>query len=102
MKRIFVLCSLLFVGMNAARARAADPFSEYVRTSAPLSPADESRTFHLPPGFEIQLVTHEPDIAKPMNLAFDSRGRLWVSESQTDPFPTKPGATKKDCIKVIE
>src|SRR5687768_11812516 len=83
-------------------ALAADPFSEYVRTAEPLSPAEQARTFHLPPGFEIQLITHEPHIAKPMNLAFDSRGRLWVSESRLYPMPAKSPAEKKDCIKVIE
>ena len=35
---------------------------------------------HVPPGFEIQLVASEPDIHKPMNMAFDDRGRLWVTE----------------------
>ena len=44
-----------------------------------------------PPGFEIQLVAGDPDIAKPMNLAFDSRGRLWVSETRLYPYPAKTG-----------
>src|SRR5687768_7895513 len=99
MGKLLALCSLLFI---VPYASAADPFSEYVRTAPALSPAEQARTFHLPPGFEIRLVTHEPHIAKPMNLAFDSRGRLWVTESKTYPIPTKPGEAKKDSIKVIE
>ena len=51
-----------------------------VRTTEPLPPAG-SRKFRLPPGFEIQLVAAEPDIHKPMNLAFDTAGRLWVTTS---------------------
>ena len=42
------------------------------------SPADELKLFHLPPGFEAQLVASEPDINKPINMAFDAKGRLWV------------------------
>ncbi len=45
--------------------------------------------FHLPPGFEIQLVAAEPMIAKPMNIAFDDRSRLWVTDSLEYPFPAK-------------
>src|SRR5262249_23594786 len=49
--------------------------------SDPLTPEEQIEKFHLPPGFEIQLVASEPDIQKPMNLNFDSRGRLWVTHS---------------------
>ena len=58
-----------------------DPFAENVRTTPWLKPEEEQKTFHLPPGFEIQLVGSEPDINKPMNLAFDAAGRLWVTTS---------------------
>ena len=33
----------------------------------------------------------EPDIHKPMNLAFDDRGRLWVTESVEYPFAAAAG-----------
>ena len=46
-----------------------------------LTPSEEQKHFKLPPGFEIQLVAAEPDIQKPMNLAFDAKGRLWVTHS---------------------
>src|SRR5215211_7643072 len=95
--RILVLTSLL-----ALTARAADPFSEYVRSAAPKSPAEQQKLFHLPPGFQIQLVAADPDIGKPMNLAFDSRGRLWVTSTHEYPFPAKKGEPKKDKIFVIE
>jgi hypothetical protein len=45
--------------------------------------------FHLPPGFEIQLVVSDPDIGKPMNLNFDARGRLWITLSIEYPWPAK-------------
>jgi hypothetical protein len=65
----------------------ATPFTEFVRKTEPLTPEQEQKSFHLPPGFEIQLVASEPEIGKPINMAFDARGRLWVSQSREYPFP---------------
>ncbi|HAM70199.1 MAG TPA: hypothetical protein DCM86_00965 [Verrucomicrobiales bacterium] len=79
-----------------------DPFAENVRTTAPLPPAEQVKTFHLPPGFEIDLVASEPQLAKPMNMAFDARGRLWFTTSYEYPFPKKPGEPARDQIKVLE
>ena len=45
----------------------------------------------MPPGFEIQLVAAEPDIHKPLNLAFDDRGRLWVTDTVEYPYPAAKG-----------
>jgi putative heme-binding domain-containing protein len=83
-------------------AFAADPFAENVRTTPWLSPAEEQRTFHLPPGFEIQLFAAEPDILKPMNMAFDAKGRLWVTVTQEYPFPAPTNRIGRDMIKVLE
>jgi putative heme-binding domain-containing protein len=67
------------------------------------SPADEAKLLHLPPGFEIQLVACEPDIHKPLNIDFDDRGRLWVTETVEYPFPEKDGKLKgRDAVKVLE
>ena len=43
-------------------------------------------------GFEVQLVASEPAIQKPMNLAFDERGRVWVTGSSSYPWPAKRDA----------
>ena len=67
---------------GAASMQAAGPDEELalgVRTTEALTSAEQQKKFHLPPGFTIQLVTEEPDIHKPMNLAFDALGRLWVT-----------------------
>ncbi|PQO40464.1 hypothetical protein DTL21_00560 [Bremerella cremea] len=56
------------------------------------SPEEQQKLFHLPPGFEIQLVLSDPDIGQPMNLNFDARGRLWVTSSVEYPYPANgPG-----------
>ena len=71
-------------------------------TSGPRTPEEERRAFHLPPGFEVQLVACEPVIQKPLNLAFDDRGRLWVSGTVEYPFPAEPGQKARDTVKVLE
>ncbi len=72
------------------------PNAQAQRGDAPdatiLSAEEERALFHLPPGFEIQLVASEPDIQKPINLNFDSSGRLWVTSSQMYPWPAKTDA----------
>jgi putative heme-binding domain-containing protein len=83
------------------RAQAADPFAENVRTTEPLTPEQQQRTFRLPPGFEIQLVTAEPTIAKPMNMAFDARGRLWVTSSREYPYAAPLDKPGRDAIVVL-
>ncbi|MBI4327889.1 MAG: HEAT repeat domain-containing protein [Chloroflexi bacterium] len=81
---------------------AADPFAENVRSTPWLSPEQEQKTFHLPPGFDIQAFAAEPDIAKPMNMAFDEKGRLWVTVTVEYPYPVRLGKTGRDAIKILE
>jgi putative heme-binding domain-containing protein len=64
------------------------------------SPADELKALRLPPGFEAQLVAAEPDIHKPINLAFDAKGRLWVTCTIEYPFPAAEGKGR-DSVKVL-
>ncbi len=78
-----------------------DPYADNIAPTDPKTPAEELKTFRLPPGFEIQLVTAEPEIHKPLNMAFDARGRLWVSETVEYPFPTK-AEKGRDAIKILE
>jgi putative heme-binding domain-containing protein len=82
-------------------AVAADPFAENVRPTEALTPEQEQKSFHLPPGFEMHLVAAEPDILKPMNMAFDAQGRLWVTVTREYPFPVPPGKPSRDEIKIL-
>jgi putative heme-binding domain-containing protein len=81
---------------------AADPFAEGVRPTPWQSPADQQKSFKLPPGFEIQLVAAEPDINKPFNLAFDAQGRLWVTTSIEYPFAAPTNKPGRDRIMIFE
>jgi putative heme-binding domain-containing protein len=82
-------------------ASAADPPALVAKSEA-RTPADERKAFHLPEGFQIQLVAAEPDIHKPLNIAFDDRGRLWVTETVEYPFAAPPGKKPRDAVKILE
>ena len=43
----------------------------------------------------------EPDIQKPLNLAFDDRGRLWVTDTVEYPYPAKDGTKPRDTVKIL-
>jgi hypothetical protein len=58
----------------------------------PRPAVDQLARFHLPPGFAIQLVAAEPDLGKPLNLAFDAAGRLWVTTTRHYPWPARTDA----------
>ncbi len=92
------VCLVCLAALAGSRPALAQP---HVAPTPPRSPEEERKSFHLPPGFDIELVAAEPDIRKPINMNFDERGRLWVTQSTEYPFPVKdrPG---RDCIKIIE
>jgi hypothetical protein len=73
-------------------------FAPNVVSAKPLAPTEQRKMFVLPAGFEIQLVAADPDIQKPMNLAFDDRGRLWVTDTVEYPWPVKPGERGRDTV----
>src|SRR4029077_12618259 len=77
-----------------------DPYAEFIAQTNPRTPEEERKGFHLPPGFEVQLVAAEPDVRKPININFDDRGGLWVTESVEYPFAAKgPG---RDYIGILQ
>jgi putative heme-binding domain-containing protein len=84
------------------RQIGTDAFKKVNRETKPLSPEDERKTFSLPPGFEVKLFAAEPDIDKPMNMAFDAKGRLWVSSSQEYPIAAPDERKAKDTIRILE
>src|SRR3954469_10926554 len=95
-----LLISCVCFGLGSAFGQ--DPFAENIRKSEPLTPEQEQKSFHLPPGFEIQLVASEPAIGKPMNMAFDARGRLWLTQSREYPFAAPTNRPARDKIMVLD
>jgi putative heme-binding domain-containing protein len=84
-----------------ASGRVSAQPSPHIAPTEPRTPEEQLKLFHLPPGFEIQLVVGDPLIKKPLNIAFDARGRLWVTESVEYPFPVPEGGKARDAVKVL-
>jgi putative heme-binding domain-containing protein len=64
-------------------------------------PELERKTFVLPDGFEVNLFAADPLLAKPIQMNFDSKGRLWVAASEVYP-QIKPGQKADDKILILE
>ena len=77
-------CLLALLAISSPLARSqGDPEFPPMPPVQPLSPADEQKTFLLPPGYRMELVLSEPDITEPVAMAFDGNGRLYVAEMNT-------------------
>ena len=76
-------------------------FNEHIRSTEARTPEEERAGFLLPDGFEIELFASEPDIGKPINLTFDAKGRMWVTQSFEYPFAAAPGKGS-DRITILE
>ena len=69
-----------------------------------LSPEDELAAFDVDPRFDVNLFASEeefPDIACPIQMRWDARGRLWVSCSTTYPH-VYPGQKPNDKLVILE
>ncbi|RMF43625.1 MAG: dehydrogenase [Planctomycetota bacterium] len=78
-------------------SRAA--FDSFTESTTPLQPSAVTYPGrHLPPAeslaamktasdLRVELLLAEPDIAQPVSLSFDPRGRLWVVEYRQYPYP---------------
>ncbi len=64
-------------------------------------PEVERASFQLPEGLEANLFAGDPLIRKPIQIAWDQRGRLWVASSETYP-QIKPGQPLEDKVIVLE
>lgn len=79
------------------QARAQRNFSGTVETD----PEKERQTFKVADGFEVNLFAADPILAKPIQMSFDVKGRLWVACSETYP-QVLPGQKANDRILVLE
>jgi len=77
-------------------------FNDNIRSTTARTPEEERLAFKLPAGFEVQLYASEPDIGKPINIAFDAKGRMWVTQSFEYPFPAKAPNRGKDRLTILE
>jgi putative membrane-bound dehydrogenase-like protein len=74
-------------GSPGAAAPGAEPAAAEPHPALP--PQEAMRSFQLPPGFQIELVAAEPDLVNPMTMAWDERGRLYVSLAHSYRYGTQ-------------
>lgn len=96
-----ILIILIILAGLPSEVFSQPEFQSHVRPTEPLTPQQQLQTFRLPAGFEIQLFASEPQLQKPMNMAFDARGRLWVSGSIEYPYAARDGQGR-DTVRVLE
>lgn len=65
----------------------AEVYEKLVPAKPALTPEESARRFNVVEGLEVELVLSEPEIAQPLQLSFDERGRLWVVEYRQYPAP---------------
>jgi len=68
----------------------------------PLDAAESMKHLVTFPEFETSLFASEPDVIKPLWLAFDERGRLWIAESVDYPNELKSEGEGRDRLKICE
>ena len=71
-------------------------------TEKPLPPREAAAAITVPEGFKVTLFAGEPDVAQPIAMCFDDRGRLWVAECHSYPNWIKDGTPGSDRILIFE
>lgn len=88
---------------GAAEPRIAPAaFGEMVRDTPWLAPEAQREALNVPAGFEVRLFASEPQIAKPLNLAIDDRGRMWMTQTTAYPYPAADGSSETDAVMILE
>ncbi|GAA4458658.1 PVC-type heme-binding CxxCH protein [Novipirellula rosea] len=69
----------------------------------PLEPAESMKHLVVPKGFHVELFASEPELkGKPICMAWDERGRLWVAETYDYPNELQPTGKGRDRIRICE
>jgi putative heme-binding domain-containing protein len=87
------MISLLLAFLLQAQAPQAEP--------PPPDPEVERKSFKVAEGFEVSLFAADPLVAKPTQMNWDARGRLWISTSSVYPMVV-PGQIPNDKIVILE
>lgn len=69
--------------LSAVAADFPTPTNSEKAPGGPLSPREVCDSARLPPGFRLDVFAAEPDVANPIGICTDARGRLWVAENFT-------------------
>ncbi|MGE3172530.1 MAG: PVC-type heme-binding CxxCH protein [Planctomycetota bacterium] len=75
---------------------------EITSAQKPLSPGESQKLAQVPPGMTLQLFASEPDIVDPIHIAWDHRGRAFVTETVDYPNNLQQGDLGHDRITICE
>ncbi|MGB0327644.1 MAG: PVC-type heme-binding CxxCH protein [Akkermansiaceae bacterium] len=90
--RILLATSLAILTAHAQRGLKNIPDPDPIKQQA---------AFNLPEGMQIELFASDPMIAKPVQMNFDTQGRLWLVSSGMYPHIV-PGAEENDRVLILE
>lgn len=88
------LAAFLLLSLPALAQRAPFPIPDP-------DPEIERKSFIVADGFEVNLFAADPLLAKPIQMNFDAKGRLWVASSEVYP-QIMPGQVANDKILILE
>jgi putative membrane-bound dehydrogenase-like protein len=75
---------------------------EAITFQQPFSVRGSRERTQVPVDMRLELFAGEPDIAKPIALAWDERGRCWVAETRDYPHGVQRSGEGNDSIKICE
>ncbi|MFO0981470.1 MAG: PVC-type heme-binding CxxCH protein [Planctomycetota bacterium] len=87
---------------NYVAGRGAEREATLKPMQAPVSPERSLQSMVVPPGMHVELFAAEPDVVKPIAIAWDERGRLWVAETVDYPNDRDGEGSGHDRIKICE
>ena len=96
-------CVLVVAFLGMVPITVADDFiprRQSALPGPPLTPEQAMAKMTLPPGFRVELVASEPALQNPVAMAFDDRGRIYVTESFE--YPRREPGPGRDRIKILE
>lgn len=95
---VFIFVTL--IQSNILIAAEPIPHGQDAPPNPPRTPAEAIARMKVPEGFRVELVASEPDLVNPVAMAFDERGRIWVTESVE--YPRQAPGPGRDRIKILE
>ena len=93
-----------FVFTKTMSAQVAETSLRKLDDDGPLPPAVSLTRFRYPDDLSVEVCLSDPDIAQPLAIRFDSRGRLWLLEYRQYPEPAglKPVSRDKHLRTVYD
>ena len=83
---------VLAVAFGPAAAKERAPHFDQLLPHIPVvAPEASLKLFQVEPGFRVELAAAEPNVADPVDIAFDEHGRMYVCELWNYPGVPKPG-----------